>query len=344
MRKRAQLPAHYERSMYDIAFVGHYTKDTIASAQGTRIVDGGACNYGAHVAARMGLKTAVVTRMAEEDLYVVQELRQLGVHVLARTTPQSTCLRLVYPTANVDQRTIHVTSTAGPFTPEEVDEIQARAFCIGASMRGEVSLEVVESLARKNTLLAADIQSFLRVNRDGLLVPEPWPEKQEILAHLDVLKTDAVEAELLTGHSDIGIAAKQAAAFGPREIVLTHRDGLLVYAEGQFHRAGFFPHKLVGRSGRGDTCIASYLAKRLSASPAEATIWAAAVTSLKMEAEGPFRRTIHEVEELIDRTYRPRRKRGTEYQPRKERGTEYQPRRKRGTEYQPREKRGTEYQ
>ncbi len=93
------------------------------------------------------------------------------------------------------------------------------------------------------------------------------------------------------------------AAWGPREVVLTHRDGLLVLAEGQFHEAGFFPEKLVGRSGRGDTCIASYICKRLSATPAVATVWAAAVTSLKMEAEGPFRREIREVGELIESRY-----------------------------------------
>ncbi len=27
--------------IYDIAFLGHYTKDTIVSAEGTRVVDGG---------------------------------------------------------------------------------------------------------------------------------------------------------------------------------------------------------------------------------------------------------------------------------------------------------------
>ena len=40
--------------VYDIAFLGHYTKDTIVSAEGTRVVDGGAFNYGSHAAARMG--------------------------------------------------------------------------------------------------------------------------------------------------------------------------------------------------------------------------------------------------------------------------------------------------
>ena len=286
---------------YDVAFVGHYTKDTIVSSAGTRVVDGGACNYGANVAARMGLRTAVVTRLAQEDFHVVEALKDLGVEVFARATPQSTCLRLVYPTENVDQRIIHVTSTAGPFTVGEVENLQARAFLIGASMRGEVGLKVIQALRRKETLLVADVQSFLRINRGGILIAAPWPEKERVLGYLDVLKTDAVEAHLLTGSTDIRAAARTVASWGPREVVLTHRDGLLVLAQGRFHEAGFFPRKLVGRSGRGDTCIASYVCKRLSATPGEATVWAAAVTSLKMEAEGPFWREMREVEELAKR-------------------------------------------
>lgn len=288
---------------YDIAFLGHYTKDTIVSASGTRVVDGGAFNYGAHVAARMGLKVAAITRLAEEDFHVVDELRQLGVDAFARTTPESTCLRLEYPTSNVDERTIYVASTAGAFTPEEVRGLQARAFVIGASMRGEVSLQVIEELAKKEALLAADVQSFVRVARHGKLVGETWPEKQAVLGHMDVLKTDAVEAEMLTGQTEVRVAAQLLADLGPSEIVLTHRDGVLVYADGEFHEARFYPQELIGRSGRGDTCVAAYVARRLTASPAQATTWAAAVASLKMEAEGPFRRGIHEVEDLIRKRY-----------------------------------------
>ncbi len=284
---------------YDVAFIGHYTKDTIVSSTGTRVVNGGACNYGANVAARMGLSTAVVTRLAQQDWSVVDRLQSLGVAVFARATPQSTCLRLVYPTADVDQRTIHVTSTAGAFTPDEVRGISARAWLIGASMRTELGLDVLRALRRKRTLLVADIQSFLRINQDGILVTAPWPEKADVLARLDILKTDAVEAKLLTGESDIHAAAKMIASWGPRELVLTHRDGLLVLAEGKFSQARFAPRRLVGRSGRGDTCIAAYVSRRLDASPADATQWAASVTSLKLEAEGPFQRQIHEVQSLL---------------------------------------------
>ena len=289
---------------YDIAFIGHYTKDTIVSSTGTRIVDGGAFNYGANVAARMGLKVAAVTRLAKEDLQVVEKLKHLGVDVFSHISPQSTCLRLEYPTSNVDERVIYVTSSAGPFTLVEVENIQARAIVVGASMRGEISLEVIKELAKKETILSADVQSFIRVNENGKLVPKEWLERDSVLARLNILKTDAVEAELLFGKCDLYTAAKKMHDLGPREVIITHRNGLLVYADGNFYEEKFLPKEIIGRSGRGDTCIASYTAKRLNASPQEAIIWAAAVTSLKMEAEGPFQRTMQEVNNLIYNKYK----------------------------------------
>ena len=252
--------------LYDIVFIGHYTKDTIVSTSGTKIVDGGAFNYGANVAARMSLKVAAVTRLAKEDLRVVEKLKHLGVDVFAHISHYSTCLRLEYPTSNLDERVIYVTSSAGPFTLTEVKNLQARAIVVGASMRDEVSLEVIKELAKKKTILATDVQSFIRVNYNGKLILQEWPEKQLILSHLDVLKTDAVEAEMLTGISNLREAARKISDLGPHEVVITHHNGLLVYANGQFYEECFYPKKLIGRSGRGDTCIAAYMAKRLNAS------------------------------------------------------------------------------
>jgi sugar/nucleoside kinase (ribokinase family) len=289
--------------IYDIAFLGHYTKDTIVSGEGTRVVDGGAFNYGSHVAIRMGLKVAAITRLARDDLHVAQELQKLGVDTFVKTTPHSTCLRLEYPTSNVDERILYITSSAGPFTAEEVRDISSKAFVIGASVRGEVSLEVIEELRKKDTQIAVDLQGFIRVVEDGRFVFRDWPEKEKILSRVDVVKTDAVEAELLTGEKNIRAAAKMIADCGPKEVVLTHRDGLVVYDGRLYLEAEFHPKKLVGRSGRGDTCIASYMARRLSAPSSEATIWAAAATSLKMEAEGPFKRSLRDIENLIEKRY-----------------------------------------
>jgi sugar/nucleoside kinase (ribokinase family) len=286
---------------FDIVFVGHYTKDTIVYPHSTRTVDGGAFFYGANVAARMGLRIAVITRLARQDWHVVGELERLGVTVFARETAASTHLRLTYPTANLDERTIELTSSAGPFTVAEVADVQARAFAIGASVRGEVPAEVVDALAATGAMVALDVQGFIRVVMDGRLTFDEWPGKESVLGHVTVLKTDAEEARRITGESNRHIAARRLAVLGPPEVLLTHGGGVLVLHEGTIHEAPFVPDEVRGRSGRGDTCTSAYLSRRLTAPPAEAVLWAAAVTSLKLEAEGPFRREIGEAEALCER-------------------------------------------
>jgi len=288
---------------YQVAFLGHYTKDTIISSSGRRVVDGGAFNYGSHVAAAMGLKALAITRLAEKDSRVIQELESLGVDVSVKWTPQSTGLNLVYPSDNPDERVIYINNWAGAFSVEEVNPIEAEIIVVGASLREEVPAEIIKILAKKESVLAADVQSFIRINDNGKLVTSSWPEQKEVLSFIDVLKTDAVEATSLTGKEDIKEAALLIHSMGPREVVITHRDGVLVWAEEKFYEASFYPKELIGRSGRGDTCLASYMCKRLHHSPATSTIWAAALTSIKMEAEGPFRRPISDVEELILRKY-----------------------------------------
>jgi sugar/nucleoside kinase (ribokinase family) len=288
---------------YDALFLGNYTRDTIVNPEGVSTVNGGAFYYGANVACRLGLRTAAVTRLAREDFAVVEELSGLGVSVRAQTTPRSTVLRLEYPDADPDHRRILVESTAGSFQPRQVEGLRARVACIGASFRGEVGLEVLERLRQQGADIALDVQGFVRVVREGCLEHDAWAERREILSLVRWLKADAAEAAQLTGNENLREAARALQDLGPQEIVLTHRDGMLVFDGREYFETGFHPQRLVGRSGRGDTCIAAYVCRRLEAEPAQAAVWAAAITSLKMESDGPFRRDRAAVENLIREWY-----------------------------------------
>lgn len=288
---------------YDLLCIGNYTKDTIISPAGVKYVDGGAVNYAAHATARLGLKTAVVTRLAQVDQRVIEKLEQAGVTCFPLYTPQSTLMKLEYPTLNPDIRSLSVAATAGSITSHQVENLQAKAAVIGSSLRGEVGLDVIQKLKEKGVRVAADMQGFVRVLRGQELKYEPWEEMAATLAFVDIVKSDAVEAEFLTGETDIRKAAQFYAALGPQEIVLTHKDGVLIFAGGEYFDAGFYPQRLDGRSGRGDTCIGVYVAMRLSLPPRQAGIWAAAVTSLKMENLGPFNRPLADVEALIHARY-----------------------------------------
>lgn len=252
----------------------------------------------------MGLRVAVVTRLARGQRAPVVELERLGVAARVADSRQPTCLELVYEGNDPDRRTIRVTSLCDPLTAEDVAPVEARAFHVGATFSGEVPLDVVRALAAKRAYLSLDAQGYVRAIRDGELRTEPWPESREVLPWLDLFKVDAAEAKAMTGVCDLYAAIGQLARLGPREVLLTHSDGVLLWAGGRVYAEPFVARSLQGRTGRGDTCVSAYLSRRLLGEPPEVAVkWAAAVTSLKIEVPGPFARPLAEAEALLRERY-----------------------------------------
>ena len=294
-----------ESHRFDVATIGNYTKDTIVTAAGTTHADGGGVNYSANAALALGRKVAAVMRLAAEDFHVVRALEDVGITVFATATPSSTLMRLEYPTDNPDERILTVADHAGSFTPEQVQDIDAAAFIISPSFRGEMPVETVRALREKGAMISADAQGFIRVRHsDGRLEHLPWPEQNKVLGLIDILKADVVEANAMTGAADIKKSAEILAAQGPREVIITHRDGIVLLANGEFLEADFHAESMLGRSGRGDTCVGSYVAARLEHPPEEALRWSAAVTSLKVAVPGPIRRSVEDILDLVHEKYR----------------------------------------
>ena len=276
------------RHNVDIAVIGHFAKDKIVVRGQETVASGGSVYYGAMALRRLGMRVAVVTRLAQADFPRLDELKDAGILVFARTAEQTSGIENTYLTADMDRRQTRPLGFAGPFRLADVPRLIARIWMVGPIMAGEVDLPFVRALSVRGPV-ALDAQGFVRVRIGDDLVFRDWPEKTEGLPHVQYLKVDSAEAEVLTGKTDLLEAARTLAGWGPREIVLTHARGMLVYADGSPHEASFTPRSLGGRTGRGDTCFAAYLARRLSASPDEACHFAAQVTSIKMETPGPFR-------------------------------------------------------
>jgi len=76
---------------------------------------------------------------------------------------------------------------------------------------------------------------------------------------------------------------------------------MLVYDGKNYYEAEFHPRKLVSRSGRGDTVISSYMARRIPHSPEEEVIRAAAA-SIKMEAEGLLNTVLRTLKSLFSKS------------------------------------------
>jgi sugar/nucleoside kinase (ribokinase family) len=283
---------------FDIVMIGHFAKDRLVVDGHGETASGGGVYYGSVALRRLGVRVAVVTRLHPDDFPRLDELKQEGIQVFATPAPETSGIENIYDSADMERRICKPIGFAGPFQPHDIPDVSARIYVVASIIAGEVDLSLLESLAQRGPV-AIDIQGFVRVREDGGLVFRQWPDIEEGLSHVTYLKVDRAEAELLTGLADMVAAARRLAQYGPQEVVLTQSSGLTVFAGGQIHQAPFTPRSLAGRTGRGDTCFATYLGRRLTASAEEATRLAAAVTTLKQEHPGPWRGTLADVEALL---------------------------------------------
>ncbi len=281
-------------SNVDIMMIGHFAKDVLVVDGNSKTASGGAVYYGSVALRRIGVRVAVVTRLHPDDAVLLNELEQQGIRVFAAAAPETSGIENIYNSADMERRICKLISFAGSFQQNEIPDLSAQVYLVTPIIAGEVDLSLLKSLAARGPV-GLDVQGFVRVRQDGELVFRQWPDMAEGLAHVTYLKVDRAEAELLTGQTDLRIAARQLAEYGPREVVVTHSLGVTIYADGRIYEAPFTPRSLDGRTGRGDTCFATYVGKRLSAPPEEACRFAAAVTTLKQEQPGPWRGTLDDV-------------------------------------------------
>ena len=166
-----------------------------------------------------------------------------------------------------------------------------------------VALYPIVAFAAQKAKVAVDVQCLLRWVEDGSMVFHDWAQKKEYLPLVDYLKTDAAEAEILTGLSDRTAAAKQLYDWGAKEVMITHNTEVLVYDGKTIFTQPIKSRNLSGRTGRGDTTFAGYLNERISGDIPAALLWATALVSLKMETPGPFKGARADVEAYIKRFY-----------------------------------------
>jgi sugar/nucleoside kinase (ribokinase family) len=277
-----------------IVFAGHVCLDQNVVRGVTETLYGGGVVHGAITAQRLGAQAVALTKCAEDDRRHFHHLGDAGVEVIFRPSPQSTSIRNVYPTENPDDRQSFLISHAAPFSEDDLEQIvtlNADAVHINPLWFGEFPLALLHALRPRTAMLAADAQGFLRVAEpEGRMVHRDFPRKREILSLLDLFKVDSKEAFLLTGEEDPQRAIRSVHSLGPKMVLLTHREGVCVFDGSAMHQSRFSGFTLEGRTGRGDTCTASFLVARgRGMKLAEAVAFAAEITSRKMKYRGPYR-------------------------------------------------------
>ena len=242
----------------------------------------------------------LVTALAPSEFKAVEDIRAKGIKVTVIPSHRTVYFENTYG-ENQDNRSQRVLAKADPFTVEQLENINAHIFHLGSLLADDFSLDVVKYLSTKG-ILAVDAQGYLREVRGEKVYPIDWTDKVEALKYIDILKVNEHEKEVLTGQTDIKQAALQLAEWGVKEVLITLGSlGSIIYAEGTFHKIPAYPPKdIVDATGCGDTYATGYLYMRnKGASYEEAGCFAAAMSTLKLEASGPFSKTEEDVWNII---------------------------------------------
>lgn len=290
---------------YDTLTIGHISLDYNIDYLDNLIIEvGGAVIYSSASAYAGGHKVGVVTKLAEKDKYRLSEFVIPKEDIFYIPSKKSTSIRNKYFTADKEKRQCTCISQADPFTIEDIPDVDCKIYHLAGLIYGDFDGKLIKDLAKKGKV-AVDVQAFLRhASGDNTeMYFEDWKEKKELLPYIDYFKTDAAEAEILTGTPDRKKAAKILYSWGAKEVVITHNTEVLAYDGEEIYTCPIKARNLSGRSGRGDTTFAAYITERLNSSVRDSLLFATATVSAKMEAPGPYRGNRKDVLKYIAEFY-----------------------------------------
>ena len=288
--------------MKDICCIGHITKDKIVTPNRTVYMAGGTSFYFSYAINQLpkDVTFSLVTAMDPTEKEPVEKMLKAGIDVSMNASRNTVFFENIYG-ENQNERKQRVLAKADPFTIQQLEHVDAKVFHLGSLLADDFPTEVVEYLSSKGRV-SIDVQGYLREVRDEKVYPIDWKEKLKVLKHTYYLKVNETEMETITGLKDAHEAAKLIHAWGVTEVIITlGSEGSLVYVDDKFYEIPAYPpHEVVDATGCGDTYSAGYLYKRLQgATPTEAGKFAAAMCTIKMEHNGPFNRSIEDVEKII---------------------------------------------
>ena len=289
---------------YDSFVMGHISIDENIYQEKAVKEIGGAVFYSSCASHAIGYKIGVLTKLFPEDRKYLEAFTIPKENITALDSKNTTSIRNIYLSADRERRTCTALSIADPFTIEDMpNNIDSQIYHFAGLISGEFDSGMIKFLHNRGKV-ALDVQGFLRtVGKNKEMVFKDWEEKKEYLPFIDYLKTDAAEAEIMTGTKDRKKAAEMLFGWGAKEIMITHNKEVIIYNGKKHYTCPLKPKNLSGRTGRGDTCFSAYITERLNKDIEDALLFASALVSLKMEKPGPFRGTRDEVEDYIERYY-----------------------------------------
>jgi sugar/nucleoside kinase (ribokinase family) len=294
--------------MYDLVVIAHFALDIIIkNGEKKPLRLGGPPLYSSIAAKRLGGRPGIVSKVGEdfkEEYFLFFSRNDIDTSGIKRCKGLTTRFRLEY---KGEERTEFLMAKSERIEIQDISEqfLDSPAFIISPIV-DEVPFETLNYVAQKGKgSIYLDPSGYLRSiakNGSGRICLTKWKNMSDYLQYIDVLKASVSEIEILTGHNDLKLAAKEIEDLGVKVVIITKGSkGSYIQYKGEFfHIPSIKSSNVVDVTGAGDVYISAFAlefskTKDVISSGAFAT----AAVSSKIQGSGVSAlKTRNEIEEL----------------------------------------------
>ena len=134
--------------MFDVCVIGHITKDIVRTKTLEKTMPGGVAYYSSIALKSLGSNISLITKCAEKDKGLLNDLIKDNVTVFYQGSQQTTVFENIY-LENRDFRRQNVHCIAQPFTLEDIPNISAQIYHLGPLTKEDIPLELIKYISKK---------------------------------------------------------------------------------------------------------------------------------------------------------------------------------------------------
>lgn len=279
----------------EIVVVGHLSRDLIITPETRKEVLGGGSAYAMLAPAIGAFGSGIISKVGLDfnESYKTT-LTSSGLNLTGLYYEGDHTTRFVNEYDANGERTQRVEALAPQITPSDFTETHSRANIIHFAPLScnEIDRACFDIAREDGALISLDVQGYLRsITEDCLVTPQNWPESDEILGLVDVVKLHDSELKTINADESELSTVSHILDLGPRIVIVTRdRRGSTIYTRNtQVDIPLVLSKAQVDSTGCGDTYAIGFLLEYMrSANVTRAGLFAATCSSFNVEAMGPY--------------------------------------------------------
>ncbi|MHA2351877.1 MAG: carbohydrate kinase family protein [Candidatus Thorarchaeota archaeon] len=279
----------------EIVVVGHLSRDLIITPETRREVLGGSTAYAMLAPSIGAFGAGIISKVGLDfDENYKVSLISSGLNLSGLHYEGAHTTRFINEYDADGERTQRVEALAPSISPSDFTDAHSEASIIHFSplSNNEIDKACYDVAREEGALISLDVQGYLRrISDDGLVSLQKWPESDEILGMVDVVKLHDSELQTIDlDESELSVVS-HILDLGPRIVIITrdYRGSTIYTRNSQVDIPLVLSGAQVDSTGCGDTYAIGFLLEYLrTANVTRAGLFAATCSSFNVETMGPY--------------------------------------------------------